>query len=288
MLGALGAQAGDRILEVGTGTGYNTALLCHRLGDSLVTSVEIDSAVADHARNALAAAGHSPTVITADGVEGYSERAPYDRILATVAVTSVPYAWVAQTRPGGTIVTPWGTRLLNSSLLRMTVTDGTASGRFVDHAAFMRLRAQRLGDWLPRPEEHPDAVESTTSLHPYHPVGDDEGAGFAVSVLLPELEKSIAYHSADRTDYELLIFHEETRSWASVNVDQAARRSGRFPVRQHGPRPLWDEVEAAHAWWVDHHRPSYTQFGLTVSAAEQYVWLDHPDQPVIPIPESTG
>ncbi len=283
MLGALPAQVGDRILEIGTGTGYNTALLCHRLGDSLVTSVEIDPAVADHARDALAAAGRSPTVITANGAEGDPGHAPYDRVLATVAVTGVPYAWVTQTRPGGTIVTPWGTSLLNSSLLRMTVAaDGTASGHFVDHAAFMRLRAQRLGDWLPRPEEHPDAVESMTSLHPYYPIGDDEGGAFTVSVLLPELEKSVAYHNADRTDYELLIFHQETRSWASVTVNPATSRSGRFPVRQHGPRALWDEVEAAHARWIEHHRPCYTQFGLTVTATGQYVWLDHPDQPVIP------
>lgn len=282
MLGALQAQDGDRILEIGTGTGYNTALLCHRLGDSMVTSVEIDPTVADHARKALAATGYAPAVITADGTEGDAEHAPYDRVLATVAVTEVPYAWIAQTHHGGTVVTPWGTRLLNSSLLRMTVAaDGTASGHFVDHAAFMRLRAQRLGDWLPRPGEHPDAVESTTSLHPYYPIGDDEGAAFAVSVLLPELEKSIAYHDADHTDYELLIFHEESRSWASVAVNSSSSRSGRFPVRQHGPRTLWDEIEAAHAWWVEHGRPCYTQFGLTVTATGQFVWLEHPDQPVI-------
>lgn len=282
MLGALQAQGGDRILEIGTGTGYNTALLCRRLGDNLVSSVEIDPVVADHARSALAAAGHSPIVSTADGAEGDPRHAPYDRVLATVAVTEVPYAWVTQTRPGGIIVTPWGTRLLNSSLLRMTVAaDGTASGQFVDHAAFMRLRAQRLGDWLPRPEEHPDAVESMTSLHPYHPIGDDEGAAFTVSVLLPELENSIAYHNADHTDYELLIYHEETRSWATVTVDSDSSRSGRFPVCQHGPRALWDEVEVAHTWWVEHGRPCYTQFGLTVTATGQFMWLEHPDR-VIP------
>jgi len=281
MLGAAGIQDGDRVLEIGTGTGYNTALLCHRLGADLVTSVEIDPMVAAHARDALAVAGFTPTVITADGAGGYPAHAPYDRVLATAAVTQVPYAWVAQTRPGGTIVTPWGTRLLNSSLLRLAVTaDGTASGHFVDHAAFMRLRDQRLGDWLPRPEQYPGAVAGTTALHPYHPVGDDEGGAFAVSVLLPELEKSVTYHDAERTGYELLIFHEETRSWASVTVTPQASSARRFPVRQHGPRNLWDEIEAAHAWWLGHHRPTYTQFGLTVTPTGQHVWLDHSDQPV--------
>lgn len=119
-----------------------------------------------------------------------------------------------------------------------------------------------------------------TSLHPYHPIGDDEGAAFAVSVLLPELEKSITYRNTDRTAYELVIFHEETQSWASVTVDPDGSRSGGLPVRQHGPRSLWDEVEAAHAWWVDRGRPAYTRFGLTVTTTGQCVWLDHPEQPV--------
>lgn len=279
MLGAVAVQDGDRILEIGTGTGYNTALLCHRLGDNLVTSVEIDQAVADQARYALAAVGFAPTVITADGAVATSAQASYDRVLSTAAVTRVPYAWVTQTRPGGVIVTPWGTRLLNSSMLRLTVAPGgTASGHFVDHAAFMRLRAQRLGDWFPNPGQHPDAVTGTTSLHPYHPMGDDEGGAFAVSVLLPELERSIAYHNEARTDYELLIFHDETRSWATVTVTPQTSKSRRFPVRQHGPRKLWDEVEVAYAWWVEHNCPRYTQFGRTVTATEQYVWLEHPGQ----------
>jgi hypothetical protein len=100
-------------------------------------------------------------------------------------------------------------------------------------------------------------------------------------VLLPELEKSIDYCNADRTEYELLIFHEETRSWACVSVNSDNSRSGCFAVRQHGPRALWDEIEAAHAWWVRHRRPSYTQFGLTVTATEQWIWLDNPGQPII-------
>ena len=49
------------------------------------------------------------TVITGDGAHGYPPRAPYDRVLATAAVQRVPYAWVAQTRPGGRVVTPWET-----------------------------------------------------------------------------------------------------------------------------------------------------------------------------------
>jgi protein-L-isoaspartate O-methyltransferase len=72
MLAALEAEPGMRVLEVGTGTGYNAALLAHRLGIGNVVSVEVDPVVAEHARQALAAAGFSGvTVVTGDGAEGY-------------------------------------------------------------------------------------------------------------------------------------------------------------------------------------------------------------------------
>jgi protein-L-isoaspartate O-methyltransferase len=67
-----------------------------------------------------------------------------DRVIATCSVHTVPYAWVAQTRPGGVILTPWGSTFENSALLRLTVDQaGAAVGSVVDWATFMRLRAQR-------------------------------------------------------------------------------------------------------------------------------------------------
>ncbi|HSZ29237.1 MAG TPA: methyltransferase domain-containing protein, partial [Pseudonocardiaceae bacterium] len=109
MLTALEAEPGMRVLEIGTGTGYNAALLAHRLGAGNVVSVEVDPVVADQARQALAAAGFSGvSVVTGDGAQGYGPHAPYDRVISTVAVAEVPYAWVAQTRPGGLVLTPWG------------------------------------------------------------------------------------------------------------------------------------------------------------------------------------
>jgi protein-L-isoaspartate O-methyltransferase len=68
MLAALDVEPGMRVLEIGTGTGYNTALLAHRLGAGNIVSVEVDPAVAGHARRALAATGFGAvTVVTADG-----------------------------------------------------------------------------------------------------------------------------------------------------------------------------------------------------------------------------
>ncbi len=126
-----------------TRTGYNAALLAHRLGAQNVTTIEVDAAQAARAGGALADAGYAGvTVVTGDGAHGYPPRAPYDRILSTAAVGQVPAAWVEQTRPGGRVVTPWGTAYLNGALLALTVgADNTATGRLVDNVAFMCCRA---------------------------------------------------------------------------------------------------------------------------------------------------
>jgi hypothetical protein len=89
----------DHILEIGTGTGYLTALLCHRLGASNITSIDIDPDLIDSADRILTELGYSPTLATADGTHGYPDRAPYNRILGTAAVEGVPRSWIGQTRP---------------------------------------------------------------------------------------------------------------------------------------------------------------------------------------------
>lgn len=145
MLERLDVQEGHRVLEIGTGTGYNAALLAHRLGPANVTSIEIDPQVADQARQALATAGYPVTVITADGAKGYPPHAPYDRIISTASVQQVPYPWVAQTRAGGKILTPWGSAYHNGALVCLTVAgNGSAQGRIVGNVSFMLLRGQRI------------------------------------------------------------------------------------------------------------------------------------------------
>ncbi|GAA4801066.1 methyltransferase domain-containing protein [Streptomyces ziwulingensis] len=147
MLTELGIRDGDRVLEIGAGTGYNAALLAHRLGDDdLVTTVDLEPEITESARRHLAAAGYRPAVVTGDGTRGVPERAPYDRIVATCALPAVPPAWLAQCRPGGRILTPFAT-----GLLALTVYDrGRAEGRFLHTAAyFVPLRGGGRPD--PRP-----------------------------------------------------------------------------------------------------------------------------------------
>ncbi|MFC9912349.1 methyltransferase domain-containing protein [Streptomyces sp. NPDC059862] len=146
MLAELQVADGHRVLEIGAGSGYNAALLAHRLGDDdLVTTVDLEPEITESARRHLAAAGYHPVVVTGDGARGVPERAPFDRIIATCTMSSIPHAWLAQCRPGGRILTP-----LATGLVALTVQDAAhAEGRFLHTPAyFVPLR----GGVRPEPE----------------------------------------------------------------------------------------------------------------------------------------
>lgn len=149
MLHALDVRDGDSVLEIGAGTGYNAALLAHRLGDERVTTVDLDEDITEAARAHLAAAGYHPVVVTGDGARGCPPRAPFDAVIATCAVASVPPAWLAQCRPGARILAP-----LSTGLIRLRVRDAEhAEGRFLHTSAyFVPLRGG--GGGSPAPVVH--------------------------------------------------------------------------------------------------------------------------------------
>ncbi|MFB6724841.1 methyltransferase, FxLD system [Kribbella sp. NPDC056345] len=99
---------GQRVLEIGAGTGYNAALLAHLVGQSgSVTTIEYDAEVADAARSHLDAYGaNNVRVLTGDGTLGAAEDAPFDRILVTAGAWDVAGPWVEQLAPDGRLVLP--------------------------------------------------------------------------------------------------------------------------------------------------------------------------------------
>lgn len=276
MLAALDAHPGHRVLEVGTGTGYNAALLAHRLGAEHVTSIEVDSDVAARARQALSDTGYGAIcVVTGDGALGYPLGALYDRIVATAAVRSIPYPWVEQTRPGGRILLPWANSY-TGALVALTVEEhGNASGGIVGESSFMWLRAQRerrgalravVGDDEDRAEVH------LTRLHP-HSVGGELGARFAIGQRVPRCQWRYWPYDKHTGTGVFWLLDFESRSWAKLIHTTPNASDEQFPVYQYGPRRLWDEAHAAHQWWTDQGKPEVDRWRFTVTPQVQCIEL---------------
>ena len=107
MLEALELSPDDRVLEVGTGSGYLTALLAELVGE--VISIERHAVLADAARDLLRHLGYANVkVIVGDGSRGYPPAAPYDAIIVSAAAPELPPALVAQLTEGGRMIVPVG------------------------------------------------------------------------------------------------------------------------------------------------------------------------------------
>ena len=121
MTQALELQPGHRVLEIGTGSGYQAAVLSLLARD--VYTIEIVPTLADRARKALADLGYRNIhVRTGNGYLGWPEQAPYDRVMVTAAPDEVPPALVQQLKVGGLMAIPVGTVNQELRILRRTAT----------------------------------------------------------------------------------------------------------------------------------------------------------------------
>ncbi|MGW1056332.1 methyltransferase domain-containing protein [Streptomyces sp. NPDC002521] len=166
MLEDLGVQDGHRVLEVGTGTGYNTALLCARLGDERVHSLDVDQALVDAAQERLRDAGYVPHLMAGDGTQLCPTAQTFDRIIATCSVPSIPAAWIEQLRPGGVLVADVALGIEGGLVRLSRGADGLARGFFTTTAGrFMPARSDALTHPVPeRPERPPSTGARPTGL----------------------------------------------------------------------------------------------------------------------------
>jgi protein-L-isoaspartate(D-aspartate) O-methyltransferase len=145
MLAALGLTGSERVLEIGTGFGYQTALLAHLAAK--VYSIERLAELAVRAREHLAACGlENVEVVVGDGTRGLAEAAPFDAIVIAAAAAAVPAGLVDQLVSGGRLVAPIG-----PSLGQQVVVYTARDGRLADPR---RLSAVRF---VPLIRDEPDA-----------------------------------------------------------------------------------------------------------------------------------
>ncbi|GAB2582538.1 methyltransferase domain-containing protein [Streptomyces capparidis] len=275
MLDALALAPGHRVLELGTGTGWNAALLGRRAGPWRVHSVEVDPAPAARARERLDAAGAAVHVHIGDGAHGLPAAAPYDRVIATYAVERVPWAWVAQTRPGGRIVTPWG----HLGHVALTVADDgrSATGWVQGLAQFMPARGTEAPTRQQARAAHP-AAERRPFTRDARRLGQDAHLRFGLRVALPDVQ--LVPHG-DR-----VLAWAADGSWLELHPD-----GDRASATTGGPRDLAAELDRA---WDEYSKldeqPSLYDYGMTVREdGEQYLWYQDPQAgPRWPVAPGSG
>jgi protein-L-isoaspartate(D-aspartate) O-methyltransferase len=267
MLEALGFTGGERVLEVGTGTGYNAALLCAGLGSARVTSVDIDAGLVSEARERLGALGYTPALAVGDGADGCHDAAPYDRIVATCSLPWVPVAWIEQSAPGARILVNLHRELGGGALALLTVSGGQASGHFASFfGGFMPTRTITtvpvddafglIDGHLSEPgKKRRTTVPASTLSH--------DAFDMLAALLLPGVHR-----------IGLLPPGKPRQTWLVAGDGSWACQESQ-DVRQGGPRRLWDQLEALYREWSARGRPARDQIGLTVTASgEHRIWTD--------------
>lgn len=270
LLCQLDLQPGHRVLEIGTGSGYNAALLCQRVGDHNVTSIEVDPELAAWAHGNLTKAGLHPELVCGDGTEGVPASGPYDRIIATASLRTIPRAWVDQCTEGAVILAPFGTSYATGALARLTVQDGSATGHFSGTASYMWMRSQRP----PRDLNPPDGKHKTTAgIDPAQVLRGDWQQDFALGLRVPDLAYT---HRGDGDRRQAQLWDQAGTSVTIVNYGHWWEPTA---VTRYGPRDLWAEVCAAYTDWRVSGQPDPSRHGLTITTEGQRFWLDTPNGP---------
>ncbi|MGI5207306.1 ATP-grasp peptide maturase system methyltransferase [Spirillospora sp. CA-108201] len=259
---------GHDILEIGTGTGYSTALACARLGGSgNVTSVEVDGRRLSQAATALYGCGHTPDLALADGLYGYWPCAPYDRIVAACSVRTVPQAWLAQTRPGGKILTTLSGWLYGYARVLLTVQDdGIAGGPLLcGTISFMAARVQERPE--PGNPTHWRALARKAAARPVRhsperldePTEDGFFGRFLAQLAAPDAQLATS-------DEGLHLIDVTTGSVAALT----SRPDG-WQVQQAGPLRLWDSIEEVWDVWEQAGRPGPASSRMAIDDGHQQI-----------------
>jgi len=207
MLEQLDVLPGQRVLEVGAGTGYNAALLGHLVGaGGQVVAIDIDDDIVQAARVHLAAAGaDNVEVVCADGAEGYAAGGPYDRVILTVGAWDIAPAWRDQLRPGGRLVLPISLGAGPQKCVAFVKPEGEAEHWLVSESirdcGFMRLRGAFAG---------PERMIA---------LGTEPGLSIALAGELPtSADTMLEWLSAPAQDVATTVVVTDSELWGGVSL----------------------------------------------------------------------
>ncbi|MGW0184488.1 methyltransferase domain-containing protein [Streptomyces sp. NPDC003362] len=239
---------GVRLLDLATGSGYSAALACRRLGDHLVTTLDVDPYLTRAAAERLDRIGLHPAAVTGDA--GADELpGTFDRIVSMVAMPRIPASWLSALAPGGRLVTTIaGTGLIVTA---DTTEDGGARGRVEwDRGSFM---ATRSGDDYPPAlnQVFAQAVDQegddvTRSPFPVLDVMQAWEVWSMLSLRVPGIEHRTG--TGDDGTRMTWMLHADG-SWARAYTRPGEQTA---TVHQTGPRRLYDELDDIRWWWLRH------------------------------------
>lgn len=256
MIEELGIQPGMKVLEIGTGTGYNAAILCHLLGDDAVTTIEIDEELADLARERLASLGYHPSFDPQPG--------SYDRILATHSVEDIPPDWLCWGKPGAMILTdlrsPANSAMGAWAKVAIREDGASAIGALMPaRGIFMGARRTpefaHTGEAMPEftDEEHQARAESMETRSTKVPASVLATVDFGLYLWrrLPEVQWWAGNGTASLNG-------PRAESWAYVTEDM---------VHHGGLEDLWSPVERTYWTWDEAGRPGMSTWLVQVDKA---------------------
>lgn len=141
MTEALQLKSSDRVLEIGTGSGYQAAVLAEIV--SQVYSVEIRKKLANSAQKTLTELGYKNIQVKyGDGYFGWEEHAPFDAIIITAAANHIPPPLIKQLKEGGTLILPLGSTVYYQMLTLVTKNEGKVSIRQTDSVRFVPMTGE--------------------------------------------------------------------------------------------------------------------------------------------------
>jgi protein-L-isoaspartate O-methyltransferase len=273
MLEILDVHNGHRVLEIGTGTGYNAALLCHRLGASNVFSLDIDAGLIAAATQRLAILGYHPHLTAHDGIDDWPQYAPYHRIIATCSAPRIPWTWGQQLTADGKLRADvkFGTGTGNLALLHRH--HDRLEGHFTTRwAAFMGM--YHAGSTTPVRQPKAQTSHQRTTTTPAQPWNTHREVWLMACLALPtHLRYGYTLDPTTRTPTAATVSAPDG-SWCEIDLATADNGSRR--IREGGSTSLWAQVEHAYQRWQEWNQPSWERFGLTITTDTQAVWLDDP------------
>jgi len=270
MLEALQLRPGLHVLEIGTGTGYNAALLAHIVGDThKVFSVEIDTEIAQRAQHKLNhVVGEGVTVYTGNGLDGYAPGAPYDRIIATGSYYKVPLAWLDQLQTGGIIVMNLRGHIGICAFLKIEKVglQRAAHGIFLSNSEFMELTdinnpSHRVSELISQYLGQPMITQIPFSHAEFDPsLLWDHRLDFMLQLAFPQMYFTSVYLNpmlpclVDVASSTMLVFHptEQNDTWV---------------VEIKGQKNIWDGVVQVYKLWTEAGRPDVTDYLVDIDDA---------------------